>query len=51
LPLTLLWADHKWAGEAQSSLPAMEVSFYIGIAVAVFCCIVLLKRQNIQQKP
>jgi hypothetical protein len=29
LPFTFLWANHKWAGEAQGSLPAIEVSFYI----------------------
>jgi hypothetical protein len=35
LPLTMLWANHKWAGEGQSGLGGIEVSFYIGVAAAV----------------
>ena len=45
LPLTLLWANHHWAGEAQSELPAFEVSFYIGIAASLICFITLLNRK------
>ncbi len=44
LPLTLFWANHHWAGEAQSELPAFEVSFYIGIAASLTCFVTLLKR-------
>jgi hypothetical protein len=51
LPLTLLWANHRWPGEAQSDLPAIEVSLYIGVAAAVICCIVLLKRRKVQYRP
>ena len=46
LPLTLFWAEHHWAGKAQSSLPAMEVSVYVGISAAVVGCIVLFKRRQ-----
>jgi hypothetical protein len=44
LPLTLFWANHHWAGKAQSELPAFEVSFYIGIATSLVCFVALLKR-------
>lgn len=46
LPLTMLWAGHTWPGDGQSSFVAMEVSCYIGVAAAVICCVVLLKRHR-----
>lgn len=46
LPLTLFWADHHWAGEAQSSLPALEVSVYVGIGAALAGFIALYKRRH-----
>jgi hypothetical protein len=51
LPLTLFWANHHWAGEAQSELPALEVSFYIGIAAALICFLTLLKRGKPKNAP
>jgi uncharacterized membrane protein YeiB len=45
LPITLFWANHHWAGEAQSELPAVEISLYIGIAASVICFVNLIKRK------
>ena len=44
LPLTMFWANHRWAGEAQSELPAFEASFYIGIVASLICFVTLFKR-------
>lgn len=46
LPLTVLWADHTWPGDGQSYLAAIEVSCYAGVAVAIICTAVLLKKRN-----
>jgi hypothetical protein len=46
LPLTLFWANHTWPGEGQSSLAAIEVSVYIGIAAAVTCSVALFIRRS-----
>lgn len=46
LPLTVVWASHTRPGDGQSGLAAMEVSFYIGGAVAIICGVVLLKKRN-----
>jgi uncharacterized membrane protein YidH (DUF202 family) len=46
MPLTMIWANHKWPGEGLTGLAAMEVSFYIGIAAAIICTIVLLKKRR-----
>jgi hypothetical protein len=35
LPLTVVWARHTWPGDGQSYLAAMEVSCYVGVAVAI----------------
>jgi hypothetical protein len=46
LPITILWAEYTWPGDGQSWFAAMMVSFYIGIAAAILCCIVLLLRSR-----
>jgi cytochrome bd-type quinol oxidase subunit 2 len=46
LPLTLFWANRTWPGDGQSSLAAIEVSVYIGIAAAIICGLVLFIRRN-----
>ena|SRR5271156_835115 len=44
LPLTVLWAQHKWPGDGQSVFAAMEASFCVGIGTAILCCISFLKK-------
>ena len=51
LPLTLLWARHAWPGDGQSPLAAMEVSSYVGVAAAIICLVVLLKKRNVRGTP
>ena len=46
LPLTVVWASHTRPGDGQSGLAAMEVSFYVGVAVAIICGVVLFRRRN-----
>jgi hypothetical protein len=46
LVLTVPWANHHWAGEAQSSLGAIGPSFWTGVVVALVCWIWRLKRVN-----
>lgn len=46
LPLTILWATYTWPGDGQSVFAAMQVSLYIGVAAAIVCCVVLLKKRN-----
>jgi hypothetical protein len=47
LPFTLLWARHTWPGDGQSYLAATEVSCYIGVAAAIICSALLLKKHNV----
>lgn len=47
LPLTVIWARHTWPRDGQSYLAAMEVSCYVGVAVAIVCGVVLLKKRNV----
>ena len=35
LPVTVLWARHQYAGEAQAPLAGIAVSFYIGLAAGI----------------
>jgi purine-cytosine permease-like protein len=44
LPLTCAWAEHHYAGEAQSSLGAIGPSFVIGLLSAAWCTIHLLRK-------
>jgi hypothetical protein len=48
LPLTVFWARHTWPGDGQSVLAALEVSFNIGIAVAIICCAMLLRKCEVR---
>jgi hypothetical protein len=45
-PLTMLWAIHTWPGDNQNDIVAFKVSFCIGIAAAISCCIVLLRHRH-----
>jgi hypothetical protein len=45
LPLTVLWARHTWPGDGQSYLAAMDASVCVGIAAAIICLVVLLKKR------
>jgi hypothetical protein len=49
LPLTIIWARHTWPGDGQSDLAAMQVSCYIGVAAAIVCCVVLLKKCDVRK--
>jgi hypothetical protein len=49
LPLTVLWARHRWPGDGQNYLAAMEASFYVGVAAAIICCAVLFKKRNVRR--
>ena len=53
LPVTILWARHKWPGDGQSDLGALGISCLIGVAAAVVGCAVLLNRRRTAaiQKP
>jgi hypothetical protein len=44
LPLTVLWAYHRWPGGGQSVFAATEASFYVGVGTAIICCIAFLKK-------
>ena len=45
--VTIPWASHHWAGEAQTSLGAFGPSFWIGIAAALVCTVYLLRKVNL----
>jgi len=45
LPLTILWASLTWPGDGQNILAAFEVSIYVGLAAAIICAIVLLRKR------
>jgi hypothetical protein len=47
LPVTVTWANHHWAGEAQASLGAIYPSFVIGVLAAIWCTIHLLGKVNL----
>ena len=49
LPITMIWANYRRGCEAQSGSNGIEISFYIGIAAAVICCIMLLKKRKVQR--
>ena len=49
LPVTLLWARHKWPGDGQNYFAAMDVSFCVGVAAAIICCAVLFKKRNVRR--
>jgi hypothetical protein len=51
LPLTVLWARHRWPGDGQSDFAAMEVSVYVGIGAAITCCVVLWRKRNASDRP
>jgi hypothetical protein len=44
LPLTVLWARHTWPGDGQDYLAAMDASSCVGVAAAIICFVVLLKK-------
>ena len=46
LPVTCAWANHYYAGEAQSPLGAIPPSFAIGVLSAIACTIYLLRKVN-----
>ena len=46
IPLTMLWAEHKWPGDGQSALAAAEASVYIGMAAASTCLVFLLWKRG-----
>ena len=48
LPLAMLWADHTWPGDRQSYLAAIDASFCVGVAAAIICFVVLLKKRNVR---
>lgn len=50
MPLTILWAKHRWPGDGQSGLAAMEASVYIGIATAITCLAVLLWKRDARRR-
>ncbi len=44
-PLTMIWASYT--GHGDESVPsAIQVSCYIGVAAAIVCCVVMLKKRN-----
>ena len=46
--VTVPWANHHWAGEAQASLGALWPSFWIGVLSAIAGVIILLMRTNVK---
>lgn len=46
LPLTLLWARFEWRGDGDA---AMKASCYIGVASAIVCVVVLLRKRKARQ--
>jgi hypothetical protein len=53
LPITIPWSKHYWAGDGQSVLGGIAVSFWSGIAFAVAASIYMLsrtKRRNRSQQ-
>jgi hypothetical protein len=46
-PFTLIWAWYTRHGD-ESAPAAMQVSCYVGIAAAIVCCVVLLKKRKTQ---
>ncbi len=51
LVVTVPWAKHHWAGEAQGVLGAIGPSFWIGVAAVVLCCFYLLRKANKEHTP
>lgn len=49
LPLTMLWARHRSFSD-ESLLVALCVSLGIGVAAAIICCVVLLKKRKLHSK-
>ncbi len=48
--VTVPWANHHWAGEAQASLGALWPSFWIGVLSAIAGTILLVRRAKIKKE-
>lgn len=48
--VTVPWANHHWAGEAQASLGALWPSLWIGVLSAVAGAIILLMKANVKNE-
>jgi hypothetical protein len=46
LPITMLWASRSWPGDDGKIDLAFEMSGYIGVAAAIICTIVLLRKRS-----
>ena len=44
LPLTMIWANLKCPRDVRFGFAAIQVSFYIGILVAIIACVLLLQK-------
>ncbi len=45
IPFTMLWANHTWPGDGQSSFAGGAVSLCIGVIASVVCWVVSLIRR------
>ena len=48
LPVTMIWAKHLYAGDAQGPLGGIGISFLFGIAIAVLGSIHRVRKVNCQ---
>jgi len=48
LPLTALWARHRWPCDGQNYFGALDASFCVGVVAAIICFVALLKKRNVR---